>query len=421
MWWQAERRAEANAQSPDLFEVLTQLQEQLWNKYAFVSGIGSTFDSDGIRVPLIVMQDVKELVPGVSGMRLGGELYYSQWMKGPLAPVKTPKSLEERARSTAMPPNWKGMPPRSAKMPYLRHLLLRLKRSLNWNDREARKVSLLPISIAQALFSVGPHPLKDDFAREKIPINTMVLFLPPFISASPAAGSSNPLPLFPGEGEVVIVLRSGRQIWFSSRNATLGFAVKSHFENELQFITAGHLSHGQPGEIFIRRKRFLREPIEQLVGEIVRAIDPVHSQPQREGMDVAVIKPAGHFTFPEMVGPLQPAEPESVVDESEVRLNGAKSGIQRGWVVGPLVVARKVNGVTWKNCWLINEIDRGFAQPGDSGGPVFTRDGNPLGHLVCVTGKRYSNGRFQTGVVQDINSILDYVGSYSGAPVRVWA
>lgn len=66
------------------------------------------------------------------------------------------------------------------------------------------------------------------------------------------------------------------------------------------------------------------------------------------------------------------------------------------------------------------EIDCGFAQPGDSGGPVvLDEDSSVLGHLVAAFGIKRPAGRYQCGLVQDIHAIVECVEQKYETPITV--
>jgi hypothetical protein len=369
MWWQTR-----NERASNILGVLGRLQETLFPKYPFVYGIGSTINSVGVRVPLLIMQDLSEWASRFLGWRMRPGDVYRHLPRERHWPEYVYDSLVARIghRRRPLHSEYEGF--------------------------------LLPIWALQSIFDIGPYLFGGDFLREEIPANTLVLFSPPLL---PAGGGPSMNPEKSSDNS----LREGAQIWAENRNATLGFPFR--VDEEIRFTTAGHLSHGMLTDVYALRRRFLRRPAKKLVGRLTSAVDPAFRIVPSNGVDAAVVDP--HVNREEDgFRELAIADPDSVQDRSTVVLNGAKSGRQRGWVLGPMNVSRTVDGTTWTNCWTVVEMDRGFAQPGDSGGPVLTTVGSALGHLVCVLGTRHSNGRFQIGLVQDIHTLVDYIATVSG-------
>jgi hypothetical protein len=206
--------------------------------------------------------------------------------------------------------------------------------------------------------------------------------------------------LFFGEPPIPCGPPSGTHIW-AVEDGTVGFAVR--FGAATMWSTAGHVVPSTPHPISVRRKILYGLSYKSVrVGEAkFRYVPPK--------VDVALVAPVS--TRPVATSPAWLADPPNLPIKTKVWLSGGRSGDQPGMIVGPLVAVWPANGMEWENCWVVNGNAFGFAQPGDSGGPVFSAK-NPrmlIGHLVAVTCSVLSSGRYMTGIVQDINTIRTFL------------
>lgn len=194
--------------------------------------------------------------------------------------------------------------------------------------------------------------------------------------------------------------------WKIGKDATIGFVLK--VGDNICATTAGHLVTSAPCDIATRERRMLglRADRVERIGQI-----QVHSYNDPRGMcgpDVALID-LDH-AFGAQTQPFKAVLPGQVASRAPVTLRGARSGEARGWVVGAMCRTIEEAGRIWSNSWWVNHFDTGFGQEGDSGGRVALEDQElVLGHLVGSVGVIGRNGQRQMGIVQDMETILDFV------------
>jgi hypothetical protein len=133
------------------------------------------------------------------------------------------------------------------------------------------------------------------------------------------------------------------------------------------------------------------------------------------GIDLALIAPANEVNIAGPVTPIMAANPRTVTELAYATLHGGKSGQKLGYVAAPLNASRSLDGRTWINCWAVVERQRGFAAQGDSGAAVILDNGEALGHLVAAYGCQRPGAIFQTGLVQDAESLLASNLSHGGS------
>jgi hypothetical protein len=216
--------------------------------------------------------------------------------------------------------------------------------------------------------------------------------------------------------------RPGNMIWGSNKKtATLGFFLQIPKENRIVCSTAGHLVTTLPCDISMHHRRWfglLSDRIER-IGEVTFSNDPTSSA----GVDIAIADLSGlDLQLPHVHAEV--ADAAVLPDLVRTTLFGGKSRKQIGWVDGALQSTRALDGRIWRNCWTVIEVNRGFAQRGDSGGPVVFRHypfpiPTVLGHLVTALGLVRPTGRYQCGLVQDIRTTLDFLEMQYGHPVSV--
>jgi hypothetical protein len=170
----------------------------------------------------------------------------------------------------------------------------------------------------------------------------------------------------------------------------------------------------------MRHPRWFREDRVERIGTALFSRDPTNGNP---GVDVAVIElkeqpvPKDYLhAYPEA----KLADAPEVPELSEVIVRGGRSGIRRGWILGPMMSIRSIKGRIWSNCWTIMEYDGGLVQEGDSGGPVILEQSNEvLGHVVAALGVKRDGGRRQAGLVQDMRTIVDALETGYDRPITV--
>jgi hypothetical protein len=267
----------------------------------------------------------------------------------------------------------------------------------------------------------------------------------------------------------------GPPIWCGKKTATLGFPFAVDTERPVGVTTAGHFVDNR-GVVVSVRTGFWDEVG---IGSV-----SFHNDPLRQaGVDAAAIKlwpnafdlawrlpwyplqhhwlrrrwyrrllwyiwllesigfpPWAQDDFPRWVlDPLPPAVQRERRPPDGNRVHavvlGARSGLRYGWLEGSAFpITRSHDGRVWRNTWLVLDTDPGIAVEGDSGGVVGwsasadrPRAGEPifaLGHLVCGLGVRRRRGRFQSALVQDLETIVAYLSDQYQAPIRiprVWA
>lgn len=218
---------------------------------------------------------------------------------------------------------------------------------------------------------------------------------------------------------VAASLEPGTRVWAYEHDATIGFSLE--IGDHALRTTAGHLVAAVPCPISVRTRKIFQTPRVSQVGAVFVSHDPT----TESGVDIALIEDpisldgesptsAKFSTKTPSSRDARLARPDDVLELAPATLAGGRSGRQRGWVNGALQATRTLDGRIWKNCWTVMEIDGGFAQPGDSGGPVITsieNDPAVLGHLVAVLGIERATGRFQCGLVQDVQTIVEYLAT----------
>jgi hypothetical protein len=336
MWWRPERDDEMQTYSEvmrlsDYFLTLSQRLE-------FVHGIGSTWDEEGRRVPLLVIDE--------------------RWR------APQPEDLAERLaaflRSIGV------LPPTAP-------------------DEQWRQL-FVP-------FSAAPRELQAALAEWKVRGDTRLLFSPRPVPAKVSPGTH----VFTTQGS----------------DATVGFAMR--VGDHTLFSTAGHAVAELPCRVSVDNTWLLG-----LLGkfEMVGAVTFSHDPKQCRGVDIALIEPAPEQPVPSSSSAL--ANPPAVQRFTRVALQGGKSGPRTGWVMAALSAEERLDGRIWSNCWLVSEFDGGFAQRGDSGGPVRI-EGNreALGHLVGAMGGVRWGGVLQHGIVQDLETVIQFVAEKYHARVVV--
>jgi hypothetical protein len=372
MWWPPETDNERFVS-----ETLSRLNEYFLTPRLTIPGVhavGSTVDGSGRRVPLLVVD--RSLAPR---RRVGLlELYFGLGLEFLSDAVLLPLELVTRLSRLLLPLN----------------LLLRFNRGFLPLARMWRA------HVFTSLPEAGPKML-ELLSRWQVPESTQLLFSPP-----PIALGANP--------GAPILARSSRD----EEGGTLGFQLL--VGQHAVFSTAGHvvpagsdtvLTFTRSGWPF-RRFRF------EEIGMVTFSNDPTDPVP---GVDVAIVEPL-HQHLPASNAPAKLAYAPNVRDGSGVVLLGGRSEVQFGWIFGALVSAKSLDGRVWKNCWqIVGSVSSGFAQPGDSGGPVvLSATSDALGHLVAVQGGIERSGRFQGAVVQDISTMVEYlVQNYGKGPVIV--
>jgi hypothetical protein len=230
-----------------------------------------------------------------------------------------------------------------------------------------------------------------------IPQNTLVLFSSPPVATRPAPGT--------------LAWTLNDQ---SSASATIGFLLS--IGQRAALTTAGHLVEDLPCAVFVRHRRWFRPDRLERIGSIQQANDPRRIA----GVDIAVIELADDFVDREN-GQAELAEVADVEELTETVLRGGKSFEQKGWILGALTLTRELDGRICKNCWNVVGVEDGFAQKGDSGGAVVLDNGKVLGHLVAALEVATKGMRRQCGVVQDVNTTLEYLAStYQPEPVVIF-
>lgn len=233
-----------------------------------------------------------------------------------------------------------------------------------------------------------------------VPDETLLIFSEPPISAQPAPGT---------------------RVWTSpsGKDATAGFYLE--VDDGIALSTAGHFVNDPPCSVFTRHKRLLRPDQFEQIGSAVFSNDPTASP----GADLALVELIEESSAGSRI-PAKLAHAPRVLPLAKCTLLGGRSYRTRGWVGGDLLTTKALDGRVWENCWIINEIDGGIAQRGDSGGSVILETippivGKPplLGHLVAVMGVKRPTGRYQCGVVQDIHALLDCANQQYAGPVTV--
>lgn len=207
----------------------------------------------------------------------------------------------------------------------------------------------------------------------------------------------------------------GSLVWTVEGNfrhhATAGFFAR--VDGRVVLTTAGHLVSSAPCPIYERQLSFWQGETFERIGSVQVFNDPKTAP----GVDAAVIELTGPYDGGQ---PAKLANPADLQELDVMVLNGGKSKLRTGWIIGALSLTRSLDSRTWRNCWNIVGIEGGFAQRGDSGGPVIVQETRTVvGHLVAALGASDDGVSLQCGVVQDAGTIRTYLRGLYKSQVEI--